>query len=244
MLCYECGYQDSTINGPHTCSEADLKRAAKRRTAGQARANRSVGGTWVWPAVFRAAIVMAAAIALMNLARLVVLCSEYSAISGLGDPPTAAQRAAALAAINVVREFAPFSTWTLVIYVLALGVWSFVARRVTRELGLSPSDLRHWSRTAAPIGLAAMLVVMFATRQTQPVTDLASARAAALRLEAGQIICTMLGIAFAGMVIAGVRALRHQLTEMAREKDEARLARERTAAARTSTSPAEQPAAP
>jgi hypothetical protein len=229
MLCYECGYQDSTVDGPHTCSEADLKRAAKRRRAGAVSADRSPGASWVLPATFWTAIVAAVVIAVVNLARLVVLGREYSAVSRLGSPPTAAQRADAFAAINTVHDFVPLTLLAVVLYVVVVGVWSSVARRITRALRVSPAELRHWTKPAMRIGVAVILVVLCASRQTQPVTDLASARAAELRIEAGQIIYAMLSIAFAGLVIVGVRAQRERLAELTREKAGARPAPERDA---------------
>ncbi|GIH18864.1 hypothetical protein [Rugosimonospora africana] len=244
MLCYECGYQDSTINGPHTCSEADLKRAAKRRSAGAAPSAQSMHDSWVWPAAFWATVVMAVIIAAMNLARLVVLSREYSAVSGLGDPPTAAQIANLINADHAVRGVASFGWLTFMLYFVVLAVWSVVTRRMMRALGVSPAELRHWSGTVAGVGLAVLLVVMFATRQTAVATNLASLRAAALRVVAGQIIYTLLGIGFAGLLIVKVRALRERLTELTREKEEARLDRERAAAARALAPAAEGPAAP
>lgn len=243
MLCHKCGYQDSTIAGPHVCSEADLKRAAKRRRAG-ARTAAPMHDSWAWPAAFWAIIVMAVIVAAADLSRLVVLSSQYSAISGLGNPPTAAQIATLVDADRAARHFAPISWLTSVLYLVVLGVWLFVKRRIMRELRASPADLRHWSGAVAGIGLAVILVIMFATRQTAVATNLASLRAVALRIEAGQIISTILGVGFAGLLIVRVRALRERLTELTREREEARLAREQAAAARALAAATEEPAAP
>jgi hypothetical protein len=218
MLCYACGYQDSTINGPHTCSESDLTAAAKRRAAGSPAAHWSIGNSWAWPAFTWVVLAITFGYGLVCVARFIALAGEYGAVSRMGDVPSAAQRADVISAINFAQQFSTAYFAAVWFYLAAFVAWFVVAARIVKRLGASRGILRHWTVAAWRMGIVVSLAVVFLLRTpTTDVDDLASARAALLHISGTQMVYTGLRVATVGLLIAAVWVLRGRVSTLVSE---------------------------
>lgn len=219
MLCYACGYQDSTINGPHTCSESDLKAAARRRAAGTPAGHWSIANSWAWPALTWGVLALTFGYGLVCVARFIALATEYGSVSRMGDVPSAAQRADAISAINFAQQFSTAYVVAIWFYLAAFIAWFVVAARIVNGLGAPRQVLRHWTVGAWRIGLVVTFAVVFLLRTpTTDVHDLASARAALLHFSGTQMIYTGLRIATVGLLIAAIWILRGRIGALISER--------------------------
>jgi hypothetical protein len=220
MLCDRCGYQDSTINGPHTCSESDLKLAAQRQVAGQSGIAWSSGRSWAWSALTWSFLAVIVGSGLVCAVRLVAVAWEYDSVGALGDAPSAGQLSDWDSAIYFELKIDPVYAVAILVQIAVFVAWFTVVARIVKGAGATRHVLRHRTVAACWVGLVISLGVVFFPHNTPTSMpyDLASVDAALRESYGWQMIYTAVRIAMAGFLVAAIWISRGRVTKLLSER--------------------------